>query len=176
MRTIVTGIVVFVLWSALCTWYYLMYIKGAAGEEAIPTELPSSELAPAEPDDGSIVIEPAPAIESPGAFTVHHEFNRSEIITDVAFDRYVEKLSSYMNQVPEARIEVTGHTDNVGSDDYNNRLGLRRAESTKEILIRKGIPGQAISVSSRGESAPVASNGTDQGRAQNRRTEIRIIE
>ncbi len=176
MRTIVTGIVVFVLWSALCTWYYLTYIKGAAVEEATPTELPVAEPAPAEPDDGSIVIEPAPDIESPGAFTVHHEFNRIEVIPDVALDRYVERLSSYVDQVPDARIEVIGHTDNIGSDDYNNRLGLRRAESTKETLIRKGIPSQTISVSSRGEASPVASNGTDQGRAQNRRSEIRIIE
>jgi outer membrane protein OmpA-like peptidoglycan-associated protein len=71
---------------------------------------------------------------------------------------------------------VTGHTDYIGSDDYNYRLGQSRAESTRDYLISKGIPGQMITISSKGESTPIASNETNSGRAQNRRTEIEINE
>jgi outer membrane protein OmpA-like peptidoglycan-associated protein len=176
MRTIVTGIIVFVLWSALCTWYYLTHIKDLNVGEPVPTEQTANLEEPAAADTLSAAVEPETTIESPGSFRVHHEFNRSEVIPDMQFDSYIEMLSTYLQQMPGARLTVTGHTDGVGSEDYNQRLGMLRAEATKDYLERKGIAGPRISISSKGESAPVASNETDSGRAQNRRSEIQIIE
>lgn len=176
MRTIVTGIIVFILWSALCTWYYLRYIKGSEPEETPKTEQTMSEMTPEVQDSLPAVAEPEPVVESPGSYTVHHEFNRSEIIPDPGFDSYVEKLMAFREQVPDSKLDVTGHADNIGSDNYNYRLGMRRARSTFDYLVKMGIPGEIITVSSKGESDPVATNETDAGRANNRRTEIHIIE
>ncbi|MDX1388864.1 MAG: OmpA family protein [Acidobacteriota bacterium] len=73
--------------------------------------------------------------------------------------------------------EVEGHTDNTGSEEYNQRLGLMRAESVRAYLHDSGdVPLHAISTISFGESMPIADNSTAQGRAANRRVVVRVLE
>ncbi len=67
---------------------------------------------------------------------------------------------------------ITGHTDWIGSDGYNQRLSMRRAEAVREALIRRGISPQRLTARGRGESQPVADNRTDAGRSLNRRVEV----
>jgi OOP family OmpA-OmpF porin len=174
MRTIVTGTIVFILWSALSTWYYLTYIKGSAPDESAVMEQPVPEMAPAEEDTLPTAIEPVATLESPGSFTVYHEFNRSGIIPDAEFDNFIGKVMAFYEQTPGSRLNVTGHTDYVGSENYNYDLGMRRAQSTRDYLLKMGVPGSIINISSKGETAPIATNETDQGRAKNRRTEILV--
>lgn len=69
---------------------------------------------------------------------------------------------------------VIGHTDSIGSDAYNLRLGLRRAEAVKAYLVSKGIDSRTIKTDSRGEREPVADNKTAAGRAKNRRVIIEV--
>lgn len=69
---------------------------------------------------------------------------------------------------------VIGHTDSIGSDAYNMRLGLRRAEAVKAYLISKGIDSRSVRTNSKGESEPIADNRTAAGRAQNRRVIIEV--
>lgn len=176
MRTILTGIIVFILWSALCTWYYLNYIKAQPADEAPPPEELVADTVPAEEGTATTLTEPEPKLESPGPFTVYHDFNESEIIPDPEFDNYIKKLVDYADQVSSSKLNVTGHTDNIGSESYNKRLGMSRARKTMDYLVKMGISGQIISISSEGESAPVANNETENGRAKNRRTEIHINE
>lgn len=71
-------------------------------------------------------------------------------------------------------IDVIGHTDSVGPEEYNMGLSVRRATSVKDYMVSEGIDAGIIDVSGQGESNPVADNGTKEGRAQNRRVEIRI--
>ena len=71
-------------------------------------------------------------------------------------------------------INVVGHTDSQGTDTYNQGLSERRAASVKDYLISKGISGSVISTSGSGESSPVATNKTAEGRQSNRRVEISI--
>lgn len=73
-------------------------------------------------------------------------------------------------------IEVEGHTDNIGTDEYNQMLGEKRANAIRTYLSQNGIPLHAINTISYGESKPVADNGTPEGRAQNRRVVIRVLE
>jgi outer membrane protein OmpA-like peptidoglycan-associated protein len=75
---------------------------------------------------------------------------------------------------PASRIDVLGHTDNVGSAALNQDLSQRRAASVASVLVANGVPASRIATMGRGEDAPIASNLTDQGRAQNRRVEIII--
>jgi peptidoglycan-associated lipoprotein len=73
-------------------------------------------------------------------------------------------------------IEIQGHTDNVGSEDYNNKLGLDRAEAVRRYLNAQGVPLHAMSVISYGETSPVTDNKTRESRAQNRRVVIAVLQ
>lgn len=75
---------------------------------------------------------------------------------------------------PASRIEVIGHTDNVGSAALNQDLSQRRAASVANVLVNNGVPAGRVATMGRGEDAPIASNLSDAGRAQNRRVEIII--
>lgn len=72
-------------------------------------------------------------------------------------------------------IEVAGHTDSTGSDQYNQQLSERRAQSVANYLVGQGITQQRLMTVGAGESRPVASNDTEAGRAQNRRVEMTIV-
>jgi outer membrane protein OmpA-like peptidoglycan-associated protein len=108
---------------------------------------------------------------------------------DVSFDFGAAKLSEdAKTQITELAekvkadnrrlyIEIEGHTDNTGDETYNERLGLKRAEAVRDYLYQtNGIPLHAISVFSFGESNPIADNSTREGRAQNRRVVIKVLE
>jgi OOP family OmpA-OmpF porin len=75
----------------------------------------------------------------------------------------------------DLKVVVAGHTDSVGSDEYNMRLGQRRADTVQEYLVSQGIAAGNVRTESFGESKPAASNDTAEGRAENRRVEI-IVE
>ena len=74
-----------------------------------------------------------------------------------------------------ARLSVSGHTDSVGRDAYNQRLSEQRAKAVTDYLVSSGVPrASVVSVKGMGEAQPVADNNTADGRAMNRRTEILI--
>jgi outer membrane protein OmpA-like peptidoglycan-associated protein len=76
---------------------------------------------------------------------------------------------------PAVTIEIAGHTDNVGGDDFNMELSQARAASVLQYLLEKGISANRLTSNGYGKTQPIASNDTESGRAQNRRTEVRII-
>ncbi|WP_425049523.1 OmpA family protein [Psychromarinibacter sp. S121] len=84
-------------------------------------------------------------------------------------------LANSLQQYPNSVVQVVGHTDNTGAASYNQDLSVRRANSVASVLIGAGTPSSRVSVSGRGEDAPIASNLTPEGRAQNRRVDITII-
>lgn len=87
----------------------------------------------------------------------------------------LNKLLSFMRENPEVRIEVSGHTDNTGSPEYNLKLSLNRAKVVADYLIKNGMDPSRIVARGYGEKQPVAGNDTEEGRALNRRTEFRIL-
>jgi outer membrane protein OmpA-like peptidoglycan-associated protein len=84
------------------------------------------------------------------------------------------KVSGIVLAHPGLHLDVEGHTDSVGSDDYNQQLSERRADAVRSYLIQQGIPESAIVARGLGKSSPVASNDTPEGRQQNRRVEMVI--
>ena len=71
-------------------------------------------------------------------------------------------------------VDVVGHTDSTGPEEYNEQLSLRRATSVKNYMVEQGVDAGIIDVSGKGETMPIADNGTREGRAQNRRVEINV--
>jgi len=86
----------------------------------------------------------------------------------------LNKVIRYLNENPQIRIEVAGHTDSRGSRKYNQKLSQRRADSVKRYLFSKGISNNRVSSAGYGESRPIASNKTAKGRAKNRRIEAEV--
>lgn len=83
-------------------------------------------------------------------------------------------LAQSLNQYPNSRVEIYGHTDSTASDAHNMDLSQRRAQSVGGILTAAGVSSSRLVMVGRGESQPVASNDSEAGRAQNRRVEILI--
>ncbi len=88
------------------------------------------------------------------------------------------KLDDLSAKVKGINLEViiaVGHTDSVGSDAYNQRLSVRRAEAVKAYLVSKGIERNRIYTEGKGEKQPVADNRSAEGRAKNRRVEVEVV-
>jgi OOP family OmpA-OmpF porin len=88
------------------------------------------------------------------------------------------KLDDLVSKVKGINLEViiaVGHTDSIGSDAYNQKLSVRRAEAVKAYLVSKGIEKNRIYTEGKGEKQPVADNKTKEGRAKNRRVEIEVV-
>lgn len=88
----------------------------------------------------------------------------------------MEKLSAFLRAYPKRNVQIDGFTDNVGSDDYNQSLSERRADSVRDALKRMGIANDRILTNGRGKSSPVGDNDTASGRQQNRRVEVLILD
>jgi len=78
-------------------------------------------------------------------------------------------------QIEESTLEVGGHTDSSGSASYNQKLSVERAKSVANYLLQRNVPSSRLRVVGYGESSPIASNKTKEGRAENRRAELLIV-
>jgi outer membrane protein OmpA-like peptidoglycan-associated protein len=92
----------------------------------------------------------------------------SATITDSSF-KFLDGIAEYMKANPSYSLAIVGHTDNTGSEEYNQKLSEDRAEAVKSYLIKKGIGEISITASGKGESEPIETNDTPEGREKNRR-------
>ena len=92
----------------------------------------------------------------------------SAVVLDVVADQ--------LRGRPGLRVAVEGHTDSVGSEAYNQALSQRRADAVRSYLVRKGVPAGQLTARGLGESAPIATNDTAEGRALNRRVELEVAQ
>jgi len=90
------------------------------------------------------------------------------------FFKVLDGVAQVAKKYDKTIIEVAGHTDNVGGEDYNQQLSQRRAASVAQYLESRGVSGQRIMTAGGGENHPIASNSTEQGRAANRRVEVTL--
>lgn len=138
-----------------------------------PVDATGCPLAPPAPP--AVIEETAVAREEVIVINdVHFEFDSARLTPSdkQALDVVATRLK---REAPTSQLHVSGHTDSVGSDTYNQKLSDRRAHSVVDYLVTAGIPRSAfVSIEGDGEARPVADNSTDSGRAQNRRVEIKI--
>ncbi len=115
-------------------------------------------------------------LRSGQAITINNiffEFNKSELLS--YSNPELKRLARLLKKM-NLKVEISGHTDNVGSDDVNHKLSLARAESVKAFLEQQGCDGNNITTKGYGKDKPIADNETEEGRAKNRRVEMKVIQ
>lgn len=100
------------------------------------------------------------------------DFDRSNLTATA--ETNLNKLINVLKEYPDTNIEIQGHTDSKGSEKYNMSLSRRRAGAVSQFLRNRGLASSRLTTKGYGESAPVADNGSDDGRAQNRRVTFLI--
>ena len=150
--------------------------KGVAAAPAPAPAAPAQPAAPARPA--------APTTPAPAAVPAPASVRQAVVIqADALFDfdksvlrpdgrKSIDDALAKMGGVDLEMVIATGHTDSVGSDAYNQRLSERRAAAVKDYLVSKGIAASKITTIGKGESQPVATNKTAEGRQKNRRVDI----
>ncbi len=119
--------------------------------------------------------------------TIKYELPKTYTLNDVKFAMgssnlvassfaSLNELAELMLLKKELKIELAGHTDNVGNDQSNLQLSQARANSVKNYLVKKGVPSSQLIAKGYGETSPIASNDTPEGKQKNRRTEVHILE
>ena len=98
------------------------------------------------------------------------DFDSDKILEDNHYN--LDMIAEFLKEYDNITIEVDGHTDNIGSEEYNQGLSERRANSVKNYLVEKGVSSSRIKTKGFGATKPVADNDTEEGQAQNRRTEV----
>lgn len=140
-----------------------------AGSHVFPNGCPYKD----DPAAAPVVEEPAPqdeVIVLSDLGNVLFAFDSAELTSEAS--AVLDQVASRLTGANLVSVRVVGHTDSVGSDGYNQGLSERRAASVVSYLSSHGVPAEKLSSSGQGESQPVADNGTDEGRAQNRRVEL----
>jgi OOP family OmpA-OmpF porin len=163
----------------------LAIAAGCATEPEKPAPQPAPAPTPAPPPPpkprAAEPEKPAPAPEKPKPVAEKVTF-AADVLFD--FDKAVikpegkSKLDDLSSKTKGVNLEVViaiGHADSVGSDAYNQRLSVRRAESVKAYLVSKGLEANRVYTEGKGEKQPIADNKTAEGRAKNRRVEIEVI-
>ncbi|HRS68237.1 MAG TPA: OmpA family protein [Paludibacteraceae bacterium] len=123
----------------------------------------------------SLIIALQPA--TPGSKIILHNlffaFNSAEI--QPQSEKEILYLFDFLQRNSKIRIEITGHTDNVGSEEYNQTLSLNRAQALFKALQDRGIAAERMNALGKGSKVPISSNSTEEGRANNRRVEVKIL-
>lgn len=104
---------------------------------------------------------------------IFFDFNKSTLRSESKAE--LENLYNVLVDNPKIKVEISGHTDNVGTAAYNKKLSQDRAKSVVDYLINKGIPATRLTSMGYGSEQPIAPNNTDEGRQLNRRTEFKIL-
>ena len=105
--------------------------------------------------------------------TAYFDFGKSDLRVDAAVQ--LDEIAVKMKENSDYTIQITGHTDDVGSDDFNLELSLRRAETVKEYLVSKGLDPARITTFAKGKTEPLNDNTSDELRSQNRRVEFTLV-
>lgn len=102
-------------------------------------------------------------------------FATNDATVQQQFQPTLNDVAAVLNEYPSTYIDVVGHTDADGSETYNQALSERRAQSVASYLGMRGVQSARVATQGRGESQPIASNETADGKAQNRRVEIKVV-
>ena len=159
---------------------FLLFAGAAAAEE--PEPAPGvTDFTKAKPDvievedlTYALAASRSPSLEAPATarLPILFLFGSSELTPDTK--KLLTKVAVSLNssELDTFEFSLEGHTDDVGSEDYNERLSELRADAVKEFLVERGVPQWRLSATGHGESSPFMSNDSDEGRSRNRRVDV----
>ncbi len=167
MRILITGCVVFVIWCFISAWLYNDHLLPAIRKPVPVRTIPESQTNEA---DSLMKLKAS----MPRKLLIYFEFNNAKFKPDPQIDNSVAEFKAWLDKYPRSMLSITGHTDLVGTPDYNYALALKRALIIGKYLESQGINMGRMMTESKGETQPAADYLTKEGRAKNRRTEISI--
>jgi outer membrane protein OmpA-like peptidoglycan-associated protein len=167
MRILITGFIALAIWSVLSMWLYVDILKPATRKQVVVQ--PAQETISREADSLAKLY-----ASMPKDLTISFDFDKTKLIAGPEADSKISEFRSWIEKYPSSVITITGHTDFIGTPEYNLKLGQERADIVKKYLESKGIPAGKMIATSAGEDKPVADHITSEGRAKNRRTEVTI--
>ena len=167
MRILIAGFVLFVIWCFVSAWLYndklLPVIRKPIAVQTIP-------VTPTHEADSLMKLKAS----MPANLLIYFEFNESKFKPDSQNDSRIPEFNSWLEKYPQSMLSVTGHTDLVGTVEYNSKLSLKRAQVVATYLENQGVKASRMILDSKGSTEPAADYITALGRAKCRRTEISI--
>ncbi len=167
MRILITGAVLFVIWAIFSAWIY--------NDKLLPVlNKPVPVQTSPQPIDN--VADSLARLKAmmPDDLLIYFEFNKAKLLTDPQTDKSLSEFKAWLDKYPGSMLLITGHSDLVGTTEYNYELGMKRAVVAGKYAEKSGIPAGRILTESKGETMPSAGYITSEGRAKNRRTELTI--
>lgn len=181
-NTLIVLFILLILWIAGSSYWYVCRIRcDCQGNMPPGVETTTPGYAAEDNKDSpdqqmqAMVEEAKTYLTGSGTQTVFFELSSAIAETNTIPQEYIEKLKMYLESNPEAKVSVTGHTDSSGPRSVNVELSRKRADFIADYLVKSGISASQIQTESKVDSEPAASNSTPEGRAKNRRTEIKIL-
>ena len=167
MRIIGIGVAAFIIWCLVSSWLYNDKLLPVLRNPVTVLTTPESQTRLA---DSLAQLKAS----MPKDLLIYFEFNDSKFKPDPQMEISLAPFKAWLGKYPGSKLVVTGHTDMIGAEDFNMKLGLKRARIVADYVQNQGINAGRILTESMGESKPVAGYITKEERAKNRRTEISI--
>lgn len=167
MKILITGFIVFVIWSIFSVWLYVDKIKPPLKKPEAVQEIPEAQT------NITDSLRQQPAVR-PNDLVLYFEFDDAEFKPGPETDERIAEFKTWLDNNPESTLYITGHADNIGTREYNKMLGLKRAQNIKKYLESKGIEAGKMITESKGEDHPVSDQNTEEARAMNRRSVLTI--
>jgi outer membrane protein OmpA-like peptidoglycan-associated protein len=167
MKIFITGIVLLTVWCSVSSWLYNDKLL-----PAMKKPVPMQTIAEIQTHYADSLIRLKASV--PMNFFIYFEFDKTKFKPDQQTEKSVAEFKSWLEKYPQSMLLVTGHTDLVGTIDYNNSLAQKRAQIIEMYLENLGVNTSRIVVVSKGETEPAADYLHQEERARNRRTEISL--
>jgi OOP family OmpA-OmpF porin len=166
MRILIMGFAAFVVWCVFSAWMYNDNLLPVINAPKPVTALPEKTSV----EDSLSKIMAA----MPQKLSITFEYDKAAFKSDQQTDSKIAEFKSWLEKYPAAKISITGHSDLVGTEEYNYDLAMKRATVIGNYVQSQGIDAGRVIVESKGEKEPAADYLTAEGRAKNRRTEVII--
>jgi outer membrane protein OmpA-like peptidoglycan-associated protein len=167
MRILTTGFIVFVIWAFFSTWLYVDVLRH-------DTKKPAAEVVINQ--QTNVAADSLAKLEAmmPKDLTILFDFDRSKFKPDPQLETKLQEFRSWLGKFPGSILLITGYTDLVGENAYNQDLGLKRAQEVQKYLGSAGFPSARLTAVSKGEQDPASGYITQEERAAGRKVVISV--